>query len=287
MTEMQPNSSQRRDSPRYVPEYAERLLAFHQAHKTELRRMIRSLPLKPGARILDVACGDGTYGILMSQRGARVTSLDLEQGYLDLARKRAAESGVEMEFTLGNAEEMPFGDSTFDGAFCAQSFYSLPNVPRVLAEMQRVVRPGGFVAALENDTVHQLVLPWPPELELKLRLAEHQSLAAERGDEARYYIGRFLGAELERRGLAHAKVRCFATHRRAPFTSDERTFLAGYLEELLERALPRLTPADREQAQRIASPDSSECMLDDARCAVTYLDILACATVPSDRPASR
>jgi len=265
-----------------VPAYAERLLAFHLAHKTELRRIVRSLPISRGSRILDVASGDGTYGILMSQRGALVTGLDLERGYLELARERAAASGVEVGLVMGNAEEMPFANASFDGAFCAQSFYSLPNVPRVIAEMRRVVRPGGFVAALENDTVHQLVLPWPPELELKLRLAEHQALAAERGDEARYYIGRFLGAELERAGLERAKVRCFATHRSAPFSSDERKFLAGYLEELLERALPLLSPEDKRDAQRIAAPDSPECMIDDARCAVTYLDVLACAKVPND-----
>jgi ubiquinone/menaquinone biosynthesis C-methylase UbiE len=183
-----------------LPDYAASLLSYHRAHAETLAGMIDALPVEPGHRWLDLATGDGTYAMLLAQKKADVIALDSDERYLTFARKRARERGLAIDFRQGDAYRLPFADSALDGVFCAQSFYDLEDVPRVLTEMKRVVRPGGYVAVMENDSLHHLVLPWPVEVELKLRAAQLAALSTASGDESRFYVGRRLVPLFELQG---------------------------------------------------------------------------------------
>ena len=164
-----------------LPDYTAELAAFHLAFEPELRTLIGSLPLSPRMQVLDVACGDGFYTRLFAERlsapGA-VTGLDANVACLELARRRFSvrqwQCGV--EFIAGTLEQPPIPAGTFDFARCAQSLFTLADPTNALRQMAAAVRPGGFVAVLENDTLHQLLLPWPNGLELSLRTAEFDGI---------------------------------------------------------------------------------------------------------------
>jgi ubiquinone/menaquinone biosynthesis C-methylase UbiE len=88
-----------------------------------------------------------------------VVAVDLSHNYLELARRATRPTPGRVGFVAGRLEALPFDDDTFDLVWCAQSLYSLPEPVEALRQMRRVVRPGGVVAVLENDTLHQVILP--------------------------------------------------------------------------------------------------------------------------------
>src|SRR5262245_19457498 len=72
------------------------------------------LPLSPGDRLLDVACGSGQLALLAARKGAKVTGVDIATNSIEAARGRAGSEGLEVKFDEGDAEELPYGDESFD-----------------------------------------------------------------------------------------------------------------------------------------------------------------------------
>jgi len=102
---------------------------------------------------LDVATGSGTAALLGAQRGARTTGLDFVPGLVDAARARAADEGVEATFVVGDAQDLPFEDDSFDRVSSVFGAMFAPDQERAAAELIRVCRPGGIIA----------VAAWTPE----------------------------------------------------------------------------------------------------------------------------
>ena len=226
-----------------LPAYAPMLTAYHRAHAAELRAMIDDLPLRPGDRVLDMPCGDGVYTVLLANRvGERghVVGVDLSASYLEIARAHADASAhaAPIRFQVGDIASLPFDDNSFDRIWCAQSMISLPDPLGALHELQRVVRRGGTLAVFENDTMHQIVAPWPAELELAVRQAQLRALAARTPTTAKYFIGRDLRGLFAEAGLERCFVTPYTSIRHAPLSDDERTYLAWYFDELSARARP-------------------------------------------------
>lgn len=105
----------------------------------------RRLPVEPGTRMLDVACGTGQTAIPAARAGARVTGLDLAPNWIEQARGRAAEENLEIRFDVGDAEAMPYEDGAFDLVISLIGAMFAPRPERVTAEMLRVTRHGGRV----------------------------------------------------------------------------------------------------------------------------------------------
>lgn len=104
----------------------------------------------PGTRALDVATGTGDLALALAARGAEVTGVDFSEGMLDLARRKAPPPGAAAPtFAFGNALELGFPDSSFDAATVGFGARNFDDLGRGLAEMARVVRPGGRVVVLE------------------------------------------------------------------------------------------------------------------------------------------
>jgi SAM-dependent methyltransferase len=99
-----------------------------------------------GDSLLDVACGTGNASIPAARMGAKVTGLDLTPRLLDIARERAAEAGVEVEWVEGDAEELPFEDASFDAVISVFGAMFAPDQRKAAAELARVLRPGGRLA---------------------------------------------------------------------------------------------------------------------------------------------
>jgi ubiquinone/menaquinone biosynthesis C-methylase UbiE len=106
--------------------------------------------LPQGGDLLEVAPGPGFVAIEMAKGGAyRVTGLDVSRTMVELARRNAAEAGVDVAFRQGNVSAMPFADNSFDLLACSAAFKNFSEPHRALAEMYRVLRPGGTAVVLD------------------------------------------------------------------------------------------------------------------------------------------
>jgi SAM-dependent methyltransferase len=124
---------------------AERLMPAAQ-------RAVAALAPRPGERIVDVGCGTGNAALLAARAGAEVTGLDLAERLLDVARGRAAEEGLPVEFKVGDAAALPAPDDAFDAAISVFGVI-FADGPTAAAELLRVTRPGGrIVVTTWTDT---------------------------------------------------------------------------------------------------------------------------------------
>ena len=99
---------------------------------------------RPGVRLLDVATGTGTIARAAAARGASVVALDASPGMLEVARRVSPD----LDFRLGDASALPFGDGEFDVVTCGLSISHFADREKALAEALRVLRrPGKLVAS--------------------------------------------------------------------------------------------------------------------------------------------
>lgn len=105
--------------------------------------------LGPGLRVLDLGCGPGTISMGLAQAVApgELHGIDLEESQIEMARARAAGSSVNAVFRTGDATDLPYEDETFDVAHGHALLMHVPDTEAVLAEVRRVLKPGGLVAA--------------------------------------------------------------------------------------------------------------------------------------------
>lgn len=97
----------------------------------------------PGARVLEVAPGPGYLALELARLGYRVTGLDISHSFVRIARENAAAAGLAIEFRHGDAAHLPFDDGSFDFAVCTAAFKNFSDPAGALAEIHRVLRPGG------------------------------------------------------------------------------------------------------------------------------------------------
>jgi len=103
-------------------------------------------PLRPGAEVLDAACGTGNLAVIAGRGGCVVSGIDIASNLIGQARARAAEEGLRINFMEADAEALPFVDGQFDlvVSMFGVMFAPRPNV--AAAELLRVTKPGGQVA---------------------------------------------------------------------------------------------------------------------------------------------
>jgi hypothetical protein len=138
--------------------------------------------------------------------------------------------------------------------------------------MRRVVRPGGLVVVLENDSMHQLLLPWPVELELAVRRAELTACRKGEKKPDKYYNGRQLGFLMEKAGLAPIRYRTYCSDRRPPLSEAEREFLELYFERIRRMTGKFLSQRDRVRLKRMTDPRSAKYLPNQDWFHVTWLD---------------
>src|SRR3954454_8069458 len=102
----------------------------------------------PGSRVLDVATGTGDLAIELAGRGCEVVGADFSEQMLDHARAKAPQ----LRWEQANALALPFGDDAFDAATVGFGARNFADLERSVAEMVRVVKPGGRVVILEITT---------------------------------------------------------------------------------------------------------------------------------------
>jgi len=116
-------------------------------------RLVAAAGIEPGMRVLDVAAGTGNASLPAAQRGASVVASDLTPELLDAGRRRAQAAGLELEWVVGDAENLPFEDGSFDVVISAIGAMFAPHHQQTADELVRVCRPGGKIG----------LLSWTPE----------------------------------------------------------------------------------------------------------------------------
>jgi ubiquinone/menaquinone biosynthesis C-methylase UbiE len=112
------------------------------------RRLIELADPKQGERVLDVGCGTGVVARQVAERlgsSCTVTGVDLSPNMLAVARAVANQNRLKIDWCQGNAEQLPFSETSFDLVLCQFALMFIPNKAAALAEMHRVVSKSGRV----------------------------------------------------------------------------------------------------------------------------------------------
>ncbi len=117
-------------------------------------RLVKFAGVRAGHHVLDIACGTGVVAVTAARAGAKVSALDLTPELLESARENSNIAGVEVDWREGDAEKLPFADSAFDVVLSQFGHMFAPRPSVVVAEMLRVLKPGGTIA----------FSTWPPDL---------------------------------------------------------------------------------------------------------------------------
>jgi ubiquinone/menaquinone biosynthesis C-methylase UbiE len=114
------------------------------------------LTARARGRVLEVAVGTGR-NLPHYPVDVTLTGVDLSPRMLAVARRRAADLGRDIDLREGDAEQLPFPDASFDAVVCALALCSIPAPPAAIAEMRRVLVPGGRLLLLDH-----IGSSWPP-----------------------------------------------------------------------------------------------------------------------------
>jgi ubiquinone/menaquinone biosynthesis C-methylase UbiE len=117
--------------------------------------------------VLEVAVGTG-LNLTFYPAEVRLTGIDLSPGMLAIARKRAAELGRDVVLREGDAEHLPFEDAAFDTVVCTLGLCGFPDDRAAIAEMHRVLRPGGMLLLLDHIGSHHKLIHFGQRLLEKL-----------------------------------------------------------------------------------------------------------------------
>ena len=127
------------------------------AYKLWLAGMAKQAPIEPSHDVLDIAGGTGdvTFTMAREKRPAHIQCTDLVPEMLEVARAHydeGASAGVPVDFQVVDAQDIPYDDASYDVITMAYGIRNMPDRPRALAEMLRVLKPGGTLVCLEFST---------------------------------------------------------------------------------------------------------------------------------------
>jgi demethylmenaquinone methyltransferase/2-methoxy-6-polyprenyl-1,4-benzoquinol methylase len=121
-------------------------------HHQWRQRAVDRAQVGPGSDALDICCGTGDLALELRRRigpDGRVVGSDFSEPMLELARRKSGDQGLPVEFGWADALELPYGDASFDAVTIGFGARNLADLERGLAEMARVLRPGGRLVILE------------------------------------------------------------------------------------------------------------------------------------------
>jgi ubiquinone/menaquinone biosynthesis C-methylase UbiE len=108
--------------------------------------LVRAADPPAGADVLDVACGSGNAALVAARRYCKVSGIDYVPHLIEHANLRAASEGTRIDFRVGDAQELPYADASFDFVFSVFGVMFAPDREKAAAELLRVCRPGGTIA---------------------------------------------------------------------------------------------------------------------------------------------
>jgi len=119
---------------------------FSRYMEQDAQEFYERLNVPPGCSLLDVACGSGQLALLAARDGVNATGVDIASNAIERARARARAAGLRVRFEEADAENLPFGDETFDYVTSLIGAMFAPRPELVAKELLRVCAPGGSIA---------------------------------------------------------------------------------------------------------------------------------------------
>ena len=115
-----------------------------------------------GLAVLDVGCGGGYSCELLAKRGARAFGIDLSEACIQAARDHARQSGLDIDYQVGVGEALPYSPEMFDAVICVDVLEHVADAKQVVAEVFRVLKPGGqfFFDTINKTLQSKLVMIW-------------------------------------------------------------------------------------------------------------------------------
>ena len=132
--------------------YIRALEDFDRIEQLQELKQIEKAAVPTSSSVLDVGCGFGLESLAFARWGiGAVHGLDRSELFIAEARQRAAQAGLAIDYRVGSADELPFPDGSFDHVRAERLLLYFDDVVPAIAEMKRVLRPGGTLALLEPD----------------------------------------------------------------------------------------------------------------------------------------
>ena len=161
--------------------------------------------VRPGMSLLDCGCGPGsiTLGLAEALAPGAVVGVDRDASRIEVAEQSASERGVaNVRFQTADVHELPFADASFDAVFAHAVLQHVKEPLRVLAEVHRVLKPGGVVGLRDDDRGSAMIAPHAPDV---VRLIELLTMVEEfNGGDPR--IGRRYRELLRKTGFSEVAI---------------------------------------------------------------------------------
>ena len=141
---------------------------FHPGGEELTRKTIAAMQLPANARIADLGCGTGTTAILLADDyGLNVSAMDISAANIERATGRAKKAGVSIHFSQSDAHQLPYADNELDAVLAECTFSLFAQQAAALAEISRVLKPGGKLAITDMatggdlpDDIATVLAPW-------------------------------------------------------------------------------------------------------------------------------
>ena len=132
-----------KEAKNYDSWYDSKIGAFVDKVETDLALSL--FKIEKGMKILDVGCGTGNFSIKLAELGCQVTAIDLSEGMLEEAKKKAKDKGFDIDFRKMDVYNLDLEDESFDGVFSMAAFEFIDQPEKAYKEMYRVLRPNGHM----------------------------------------------------------------------------------------------------------------------------------------------
>ena len=207
---------------------------------------IERLKLAAGNRVLDVGAGTGGAALALAERGTIVTAIDASANMCDRIAERVRDRNLPVTVAAMDGQSLDFPNATFDAALSVFGVILFPDAVRGLAEMRRVVRPGGRVA----------VVTWTEPQSYELAGALRAAISAVRPNQPaaplpaqlRYRERADFAALFEAAGFAHAEIEVHSAHLKAPnarWLAERIGFAPGMAAQLEGLGADRVAVVDK------------------------------------------
>jgi len=176
-----------------------------------LEKEVEMLDLKPGMKVLDAGCGTGTVARMIAGKvhPSEVYGIDADSLFISKAKTLAASQGIDnIRFEIGDIENIDYADNTFDLAYCRLVLTHKKNPAKLIAELKRVTRKGGKVAASEYDDGTIVYYPEMPKMN---RIWNRYGQREKKGGRDRYF-GRKLFSVFTEAGLNQVAIHLLPIH---------------------------------------------------------------------------